>query len=261
MNKINLVLKYFNYLISAKSKHGIHSPFVYKLLTETINGKSNSKEVKEIEDLRKKLCQDTRLIEITDLGAGSNINNIKTRLVKDIAKNSAKSQKYGQLLYRLVKDFKAKTTIELGTSLGISSCYLSKANKENKVYTLEGCPETARKAQENFDLLKIKNAEIIVGDFKNNLSPTLEKIKSLDFGFIDGNHQEHPTIEYFEKCLEFCHHDSVLVFDDIHWSEGMERAWTYVKNHNQVFVTIDLFFIGLVFLNPKQKKEHFIIRH
>ena len=90
---------------------------------------------------------------------------------------------------------------------------------------------------------------------------SLEKIKSLDFGFLDGNHQEKPTIEYFEECLKYCHHDSVLIFDDIHWSDGMENAWNYIKNHDKVFVSIDLFFVGIVFLNPNQRKEHFVIRY
>ena len=109
--------------------------------------------------------------------------------------------------------------------------------------------------------LQIKNIEIIVGDFKDTLSPTLEKIKTIDFGFIDGNHQEMPTINYFEECLNYCHENSVLVFDDIHWSQGMENAWSHIKNHKKVFVTIDLFFVGIVFLNPTQKKEHFVIRY
>lgn len=260
MNSIILAWKYIRYLLSSKTKYAIHSPFVYKLTTEVINDIKVSEQATKVEALRNQLCNDESSINITDLGAGSNINHLKTRKVKDIAKNSAKSEKYGQLLFRLCNYFKPKNTLELGTSLGISASYLALSKSEN-VYTLEGCPNTAKKAAQNLNKLQIKNIEIIVGDFKETLSPTLEKIKTIDFGFIDGNHQEMPTINYFEECLNYCHENSVLVFDDIHWSQGMENAWSHIKNHKKVFVTIDLFFVGIVFLNPTQKKEHFVIRY
>jgi predicted O-methyltransferase YrrM len=260
MKSILLAWKYFKYLMASKTKHGIHSPFVYKLTTEVINNKEFTKEVSKVKELRDLLCKDENSIKITDLGAGSNINRLKTRKIKDIAKNSAKSEKYGRLLFNLCNYFKPKNTLELGTSLGISASYLA-LSKSEKVYTLEGCPNTAKKAKENLKSLQIHNADIIVGDFKETLTPTLKKLKSLDFGFLDGNHQEKPTIEYFEECLNYCHENSVLIFDDIHWSQGMEKAWEHIKNHEKVYVSIDLFFIGIVFFNPTQRKEHFIIRY
>ena len=48
------------------------------------------------------------------------------------------------------------------------------------------------------------------------------KIKNIDLVFIDGNHQENPTISYFEKCLNYAHNDTIFIFDDIYWSIGME---------------------------------------
>ena len=260
MKTIILAWKYLNYLLRSKTKYSIHSPFVYKLTTEVINSKKSSELVSKVEALRNQLCKDNSTISITDLGAGSQINRLKTRKIKDIAKNSAKSEKYGQLLFRLCNHFQPRNSLELGTSLGISASYLA-LSKSQKVYTLEGCPNTAKKAKKNIESLQINNVEIIVGDFKETLVSTLEKIKTLDFGFLDGNHQEKPTIEYFEECLKYCNNNSVLIFDDIHWSDGMENAWNYIKNHEKVFVSIDLFFVGIVFLNPNQKKEHFVIRY
>ena len=79
--------------------------------------------------------------------------------------------------------------------------------------------------------------------------------------FFDGNHQEKPTIEYFEACLAKAHNETLFIFDDIHWSEGMEKAWDYIKSHEKVTVTIDLFFIGLVFFRKEQAKQDFVIRY
>ena len=168
MKTIILAWKYLNYLLRSKTKYSIHSPFVYKLTTEVINSKKSSELVSKVEALRNQLCKDNSTISITDLGAGSQINRLKTRKIKDIAKNSAKSEKYGQLLFRLCNHFQPRNSLELGTSLGISASYLA-LSKSQKVYTLEGCPNTAKKAKKNIDSLQINNVEIIVGDFKETL--------------------------------------------------------------------------------------------
>jgi hypothetical protein len=69
-------------------------------------------------------------------------------------------------------------------------------------------------------------------------------------------------MRYFEQLIQKTNDDSLLIFDDIHWSEEMEMAWEEIKKDDRVTLTIDLFFIGLVFVRKAQKgKEHFIIRY
>ena len=62
------------------------------------------------------------------------------------------------------------------------------------------------------------------------------------------------------SCLPHVHNDTVFIFDDIHWSEGMEQAWDTIKAHPAVQVTVDLFGVGLVFFRREQPKQHFILR-
>lgn len=255
---MNQVLQYLRHLLVAKTKHGIHSPFVFKLLTEVIQDKTNYSEYIEIEKLREGLLQDSTIINVTDLGAGSQSLKTNKRAIKDIAKKSAKPKKYAQLLFRLVKHFQSKNILELGTSLGISTLYLAKTNKENAVTTFEGCPEIASQAKRNFEKLNAKNIKQVVGNFDEVLSANLNS--KLDFVFIDGNHRKQPTLNYFEIILKHSHSKTVFVFDDIHWSKEMQEAWQEIKKHPQVIVTIDLFFIGIVFIHPEQAKEHFVIR-
>jgi predicted O-methyltransferase YrrM len=82
----------------------------------------------------------------------------------------------------------------------------------------------------------------------------------LDYVFFDGNHQKKPTIQYFNLCLQKAHENSIFIFDDIHWSGGMEEAWNYIQSHSSVTLTIDVFWIGIVFFKKNQAKEHYIIR-
>ena len=200
------------------------------------------------------------MLNITDYGAGSTINASRQRSVGDIARHSAKSPRLGALLFRLVQHVKPNTILELGTSLGLSALYMGLARPSAQLWTLEGCPETAAEARENLKTLNLTSATVVEGPFDQTLPDLLQTLPSIDLCFVDGNHQEEPTVKYFEQLLDHCHEGSVLIFDDIHWSEGMERAWERIKTHPRTTVTIDLFFVGLVFLKTDQAREHFRLR-
>jgi len=260
MKALQLIFRYIKYLFRAKSKHSAQAPFLYELITQVIDKRMDDNSCKNIEALRKELCKQERTIKITDFGAGSTINNSKTRKVKDVAKNSAKNAKFGKLLYRIIQFYKPKNILELGTSLGISTSYLATADANAQIFTFEGCPETAKIAEENFEKQNIKNTSITLGDFNLTLTEKLKEIKTIDLAFIDGNHEEKPTTSYFEKCLEYANNDTIFVFDDIHWSDGMENAWDYIKAHSRTTLTIDLFFVGIVFIKSELSKEDFTIR-
>jgi len=200
------------------------------------------------------------MIKITDFGAGSHINKSTTRKIKDIAKNSAKNSKFGELLYRITKFYSPKNILELGTSLGISTLYLAKAEEKAKVYTFEGCPETSKIAQQNFKKMEAKNIISVLGDFEDTVKEKLHQIKSIDLVFIDGNHQQEPTISYFEQCLNYANNNTIFIFDDIYWSKGMEGAWEYIKSHQRTTLSVDLFYVGIVFIKSELSKENYILR-
>lgn len=63
------------------------------------------------------------------------------------------------------------------------------------------------------------------------------------------------------QLLPKCNENSVLIFDDINWSQGMQEAWQHIKTHEQVKLSIDLFFVGIVLFRKEQKEqEHFVVR-
>ena len=260
MKNLQLILRYLIYLVKSRNEYLIHSPFVYDFVTNVIYKKTSSDINQNIENLRRRLNKNNNYIKITDFGAGSLINAKKERKIRDIAKNSAKSKKYGNLIYRIVKYFKPKNIFELGTSFGISTLYLSSANPDSNIKTFEGCNESAKIASENFKFLKTNNIEIIRGDFKDTFKKEISSFEKFDFVFVDGNHQEQATKEHFDIITNHSHNKTIIIFDDIHWSSGMENAWKYITNSNKASLTIDLFFIGIVFLDPKLSKENYIIR-
>jgi predicted O-methyltransferase YrrM len=260
MFNLRFVADYLLYRLKAKTRHGVHSPFVYRLVDQVIYDFHAKKVYPEVESIRQGLLNDDRMITVTDLGAGSHLNKNLIKRVGDIAKNALKPPKLAQLLYRLVADLQPHNIIELGTCLGTTSIYLQEAAPQAKVYTLEGCPQTAAIAKEGFDKAGLKDITLITGNFDDTLPAVIDGLEKLDFVFVDGNHQKDATLKYFEWCLPKVHDDTLLIFDDIYWSEGMKEAWAQIKAHPQVTVTVDLFFIGLVYFRSGQVKEDFIIK-
>ncbi|TDO21549.1 O-methyltransferase [Pedobacter duraquae] len=252
---------YVQHWLTSNSRHGTHSPFVYKLTDEVIYDFAAKSDYESIEAQRKKLYHDESIVEVTDLGAGSHLNKNRKKTVKQIAKNALKSPKLAQLIYRLARFAEPSSIIELGTCLGLTTAYLAKSSPDAAVITIEGCPQTAAVARRNFEELGLQHIELLVGNFDLLLPDVIAGQEQLDFVYIDGNHRKDATLNYFKWCLPKVTGRSMLIFDDIYWSEGMKEAWAEIKAHPEVTVTIDLFWIGLVFFKKGQAKEHFKIRY
>lgn len=255
-----LFKKYLHYYFSASNGkgHGMHSPFVFDFIKNVLPDK---KEIsfELIEELRTKLLQDETVIEVEDFGAGSAVMKNNNRKIRHIAASSLKKPKYARLLHRIIHYYKATSVLELGTSLGITTAYMAAVPGVN-VQTLEGAAHIADVAYLNFQFLGLKNICITKGNFDQTLSTVLQQSK-YDFIFIDGNHRKLPTLEYFKKILPHVNENTIIVFDDIHWSAEMEEAWDIICKDETITLSIDLFFVGIVFFRKEFKvKQHFCIR-
>lgn len=262
-SKWQLATKYLTYYLAASNGkgHGMHSPFVFHFITNVLNNKQHYSAYDKVEELRRCMQKDQTVLAIEDFGAGSVISKTNQRTVAIIAKNSAKPKKFGQLLFRMVREYQPQTILELGTSLGITTSYLALAKPDAIIITLEGAGQVAAVADKNFQSLGVQNISIEKGNFDNTLSSVISKHPSVDFAFIDGNHRQEPTERYFAALLPGINNKSILIFDDIHWSREMEQAWETIKNHPSVRCTVDLFFIGIVFFREEfHEKQHFSIR-
>jgi len=252
---------YIRFLLRSGNAHGLHSPFVFGLYAHVINHDGSFAAFEAIEQRRQELQRNSEAIQVRDFGAGSHTGAGRHRQISDIARTAAKPPKLAQLLFRLVNHFRPRTILELGTSLGLTTAYLAAADSRGRVLTFEGCPATAAVALATFEQLGLQNVELVEGNLDDTLAPTLAALPTpLDFAFFDGNHRYEPTLRYFDLCLAHRTERSVFVLDDIHWSPDMERAWNAIQQHPEVRLTIDLFFVGLVFFRRNQPKQHFRLR-
>jgi len=262
-NTIQLAAKYLQYYITAGSGkgHGIHSPFVFDFITHVLNDRRAFYVYDQVERLREHLLINNGSVKVQDYGAGSSVMATRTRRVRDIARWSLKSPKYAHLLFRMVNYYQPRTTVELGTSFGITTAYLAAGNADARVFTFEGSEAIAEIAKQHFKILDLGNIHLTEGNFDSTLQPALQQIQEVDFAFVDGNHRREPTLRYFNWLLPYIQPTSVLVFDDIHWSREMEEAWHSIYQHPSVTCSIDLFFIGIIFFTPDiRTKQHFSIR-
>lgn len=263
MKKLWLATRYLVYLLKAKTRYVIHSPFVYDFAEKVLKDETKYFEYKMPDRTLRKYKKRRDRIDTTDFGINSGKSEfiIVPTTVGKIVKKRSHTIKQLHLLFRLSKYFKPETILEFGTAAGISTLYLSTGNPNSKVFTMEGCIGLSSVARKCFEKRNLDSIEVISGNFEYSLPVVLQKIDKLDMVFFDGNHRELPTLDYFKQCLEHSNENSVFIFDDIHWSQGMERAWKKIKEDENVTITIDLFWVGLVFFRKGVAKQNFVIRY
>ncbi|MDT8415708.1 MAG: class I SAM-dependent methyltransferase [Flavobacteriaceae bacterium] len=259
MKRILVRLQYLWYWIKASNAHGLHSPYVFDFYNRVLHPKSKKDTFHSIENLRKSLLQNHQIVQVTDWGASSSQTKTSGKRISTLAKFAAKPEKYARLLSRIADFCEAKVVLELGTSLGISSMYLA-SDKKRLVYTVEGCPNIAALSQTHFRQLGYKNLRGHIGLFDAVLPKILSETRP-DLIFIDGDHRREATLHYFDMCLAKVSSKTVFIFDDINWSTGMKAAWKEIQKHPKVTVSVDLFFMGIVFLNEELSKQHFVLRY
>ncbi len=253
------ILQFLKYKLNAVSRHSLHSPFLYDFYMKVLKSKEENSIFSKIEVFRNELLQNERLITINDFGAGSRVDTSPKRKIKAIAKSALSTKKFSEVLFRIAKDSDAKQIIELGTSLGINTLYLSAVGEKVNVTTFEGCEETADVASELFKNAQRKNIEMIVGNINETLPQFLKTLDAIDLVYFDANHQYQSTMDYYRLFKDKIHDKTIFIFDDIHWSKGMNKAWVEIINLPEVTLSLDIYDAGIVFFDQRFTKEHYVL--
>jgi predicted O-methyltransferase YrrM len=168
--------------------------------------------------------------------------------IGQVVRRCSQSPQGGRLLYAAVRGFRPTRGVELGTCLGISAAYQAAAlaaNRQGRLVTLECFQDLGTQAEKLWQTLGLDNVEVVVGQFEESLGPTIEA-GPVDYAYIDGNHREEPTVEYFRRFRDQSRGATLLIFDDIRWSDGMRAAWDRIRTDAGVSCYADLGRIGLL---------------
>jgi len=253
----SLLTGYWHYWLNAVNQHSLHAPFIYQFYQQVILSTQSHPSFGEIEQYRQRLLQSEVEVLVEPMGAASAVSKSDIRTVKSIARHSLSTPKFGRFLYNLIQFQQPKHIVELGTSLGTSTLYLALANSQTTVYTLEGSTSIAKMANQAFQDFHCQNIELQEGNIDHVLPKLLKEIPQVDIAYVDANHRLEPTLRYFSQLLAKTNEESILVFDDIHWSFGMRKAWKTMIQHPKVTLSVDLFDAGLIFFRPLTYKQHY----
>ena len=245
----------------AAGPHQVHSPHIFRLLTQVLKNQSGNTIFQELNTMRSRLRKDRTELEIEDFGAGPRKNKQgKKRSVQEIAKNSLQSRRCAEHLFRIVSDLQPRMALELGTSLGITTAYMARASESCQWITMEGSTQIADFARKLLTQLDVKNVKVQTGNFDDILPIFCANHTGVDFVLFDGNHKLEPTLRYFNILAKLAHEKTVFIFDDIHWSKEMEEAWSEIQKSPSVSLTVDFFHFGMVLFRGGIEKQHFILR-
>ena len=246
------------------SGEGIHSPYLFELVRFILRDKNPYYCFPEIEHRRALLLACEDVLDVVDYGSKGSPDGLPVqRRVCDIAKGHLETKEVGQMLFRLVawmgqQEKRPLHILELGTSLGITTAYLAKPDSRSCVITMEGSREVLKVAKGVWKALKLENIEWVEGNIDNTLFNCARE--EWDVAYVDANHTLDATMRYVNCLLPRMTEKGVIVIDDIHYSEEMEQAWKALKDDERVTTTMDLYHVGLLFVDPHYLKRHYIIR-
>jgi hypothetical protein len=231
---------------------GIHSPWLFRLITEVIENKKRLQEYKIIDLQRIRL---TELIKQRE--AELKLNPFFDHLLKssgrrNLLKAIEVSSKYGKLIMRLVNDLKPGSVAIVGPSFGLNILYA--ALNELKItvnyykpanYPDEICKETLIDAG-------VQNVKYL--DIEYDVS------NGEEFVFINSAFNPDMAEKLTGLIIESANVHTVLIISGIHESLQIEAVWNHFIKSAKVRISLDLFEIGIAIFSSRFQKEHFILR-
>lgn len=244
--------KYLSYLFHAKHRKGfgIHSPFVFYLVTMVIEETLPYYRFVQIENLRTLLNKTKKKIK-------ENKNGVETeRRISEFVRESSISPSYDQLLFRLVNFFKPRNVVEIGTSIGITSLYLATSDTHRPVYTIGESKELADFAHTTFGKVGLQNIIQQTGNVETKLPVVLSKEKNIDFVYFG----RQTSVEAIQKSLSLLSSSftskTVIMLSDL-WKDERKELWETMKKQSGVRVSIEMFHYGILIFNEDLQCENY----
>ena len=260
--KAHAIRSLLRYAWDADTIYDVHAPKAFRYLGEVIEDERHFHAFDRIARVRDRFAASTEVLNLTDHGAGSHTGSELRRKLSDVASTSGTPDRFGRYLFKTVDYLRATRVLELGTNVGLGSCYLASALPlDGRLISLDADPQVLAKADWAIrQMVPAPNFELRQGKFVDTLAGALEDLGQVDLAFIDGHHAEQPTKDYYTAIAKRCHANSIIILDDIHWSEGMEAAWAWVQQQPNVTLTLDLYRWGVVFFDPQVRvRQHLTV--
>ncbi|MDR0427507.1 MAG: hypothetical protein LBH12_02765 [Dysgonamonadaceae bacterium] len=218
---------------------GVHSPFVYNLITKVIEEKAHYYAFKEIEDFR---------IELLERGDD----------IASITRRETQSPAYGAFLFRMVNFFKSENVVQIGCSTGVMSLYLiMAASPQTDFYLLEDRENLLNPMERLLLARNLNGIHVLKGDYRRNIETGCSKIQKCDMIFINHISKNIHPEDFFHLMEPLINDSTVLIIDNIGKNKRKEKFWQYVRKSSKARITIDLYSSGIIFFDDKYPKRNY----
>jgi predicted O-methyltransferase YrrM len=254
-------LRLLRYTLTARHRngHGVHSPAVFEFVEKVVCDKTEYTDYQILAEMRNGLRSNMEIIYVEDLGVRSHHFRKGGRTISRLNRLSSIREKYGKLLYRIVRYYALNNIVELGTSLGVSAAYMAMGNRRADILSIEGnkalC-DFAAAWHKSFSAGNIRVRHML---FSEALAWPGKEFQSPDLVFLDGDHTYASTLKNFMFFRDRIQH-GFIILDDINWSGGMRKAWMEIVNAGRDYVTIDLYQLGIVMFRDSLTPGNYVVR-
>ena len=232
--------------------HGIHSPFLFRLITEVVENRTSLPEYKIFKGLK------SYVLDLLDGFSEPSLSNIYHQFKvpssnpHQLYRKIELPLRYSKVVFRLIREFKPSSVVYYGPSLGASLVIIAMANNDNHIYQFINDAACELVSKELLKDSAISNVHF----FQEN------EVPSVDHEFVVINYPGNPVVSQnmAQKCLHVHGDDDVLIIRGIHESKEMEVIWRELIASESVRVSLDLFEIGIALFRKGLQKENFIQR-
>ncbi len=202
--------------------------------------------------MRSKLSNDATLI--SDEVHGAQSVAISPNKIRSIVRHGISDQQRSSLLCRMIDYLQCKKVLELGTSVGINTAYLSMPDSVEQVVSVDANSDLIAIAKSVVAEGKSSKIQLINSDVDEYLDM---QAGSFDLVYLDADHTYEATMRYVQKLVSRASQNGIIVLDDIHWSVGMERAWEDLRLQHKL--TIERFNLGIIFMDGYEAEGHLVL--
>ena len=237
------------YLLKARHRkgHGIHSPFLFRLITEVIENKGRFSAYPLLRAADENVRNTVRILDMKSYHPKNSLHSHNCRACKD---QHLMPERFDRLLFRLVNDFRPRDIAFYGSTFGVTLLALSLADRRiilNAQIENDHYRSFCRRLTEVYEIGNINitgAAEVGAAGFVVIQNP-------LEAAYCD---------HLLAQILSDNDYDGVIILCGIHNSPEMEGVWMKYKKEAVVRVSLDLFEVGIYICKKGLQKEEFVVR-
>ena len=233
--------------------HGIHSPFLFRLITTVVENRQDLPEYKVLKNLKTKA-----LNLLNDLSQQSLLTvyhqfDLPPSNPRRLYRKVELPHRYGNVVFRLIRDFNPASIINYGPTFGANLALMAMANSDKVVYQEINNPVYELVSKKLLKDIAITNIQFF--DPKS--------VPQINHEFIVLNYTDKPDLsrKQVQEKLRMSGDNDVLIIRGIHETKEMESIWQEMIASESVRVSLDLFEIGIALFRKGSQKENFVFKY